>query len=74
MGVPVWLALPFVPDWRWLLGRRDSPWYPTMSLFRQPSPGNWASVFEEIQRALSDSSCQQKTNDPLIEQVGSSPR
>src|SRR5262249_23681904 len=35
LGVPVWVALPQVPDWRWLLGREDSPWYPTMRLFRQ---------------------------------------
>ena len=35
LGVPVWVALPFVPDWRWLLEREDSPWYPTMRLFRQ---------------------------------------
>jgi hypothetical protein len=52
LGVPVWLALPFVPDWRWLLDRSDSPWYPTMRLFRQKSPGAWPGVFEEIRRAL----------------------
>ena len=39
LGVPVWLALPFVPDWRWLLDRGDSPWYPTMRLFRQKDSG-----------------------------------
>jgi tetratricopeptide (TPR) repeat protein len=52
LGVPVWLALPFVSDWRWLMNRTDSPWYPTMRLFRQKQPGNWASVFEEIKVAL----------------------
>ncbi len=52
LGVPVWVALPYVPDWRWLLGRSDSPWYPTMRLFRQKSPGDWAGVFAEIQTAL----------------------
>ena len=41
LGVPVWLALPHVPEFRWLLDREDSPWYPTMRLFRQSSPGNW---------------------------------
>ena len=41
---PVWTLLPFAPDWRWLLDREDSPWYPTMRLFRQPSPGNWPEV------------------------------
>jgi hypothetical protein len=52
LGVPVWLALPYVPDWRWLLDRSDSPWYPTMRLFRQKSPGDWPAVFQEIQSAL----------------------
>lgn len=53
LGVPVWLALPSVPDWRWLLDRSDSPWYPTMRLFRQKKAGDWDGVFEEIQAALS---------------------
>jgi hypothetical protein len=52
LGVPVWVALPFVPDWRWLLDRSDSPWYPTMRLFRQKQPGDWAGVFEEIRAEL----------------------
>src|SRR5262249_12086821 len=51
LGVPVWVALPFVPDWRWLLDRSDSPWYPTMRLFRQQKLGDWKSVFEEIRSA-----------------------
>jgi tetratricopeptide (TPR) repeat protein len=54
LGVPVWLALPHIPDWRWLLDRSDSPWYPTMRLFRQKSPGDWAGVFAEIENALVD--------------------
>lgn len=54
LGVPVWLALPFVPDWRWLLERSDSPWYPTMRLFRQTQPGDWDSVFREIQTSLTE--------------------
>jgi tetratricopeptide (TPR) repeat protein len=45
LGVPVWLALHHTPDWRWLLERTDNPWYPTARLFRQPSPGDWSSVF-----------------------------
>jgi len=52
LGAPVWLALPFVPDWRWLLDRNDSPWYPTMRIFRQPAVGDWAAVFQEIRTAL----------------------
>jgi len=52
MGMPVWTLLPFAPDWRWLLGRADSPWYPTMRLFRQPAAGDWASVFADVAREL----------------------
>ena len=52
MGMPVWTLLPFAPDWRWLLRRADSPWYPTMRLFRQPTAGDWASVFAEVAREL----------------------
>jgi hypothetical protein len=48
LGVPVWLAVPMVPDWRWLLGREDSPWYPTMRLFRQRQQGQWEGVFQDI--------------------------
>jgi hypothetical protein len=48
LGVPVWLALPFVADWRWLCGRDDSPWYPTMRLFRQSERGRWEDVFKRI--------------------------
>jgi hypothetical protein len=54
LGVPVWVALPFVPDWRWQLGREDSPWYPTMRLFRQQTPGDWAEVFGRMARAVQD--------------------
>jgi hypothetical protein len=52
MGKPVWVLLPFYPDWRWLLGRTDSPWYPTARLFRQPRHGDWESVFGEVGREL----------------------
>ncbi|CAG0934555.1 hypothetical protein PLCT1_02770, partial [Planctomycetaceae bacterium] len=52
MGIPVWLLLPFAPDWRWMLGRDDSPWYPTMRLFRQPEPGAWAQVVDRVRDEL----------------------
>lgn len=52
LNVPVWLALPFAPDWRWLLGREDSPWYPSIRLFRQTRPQDWADVFQRIKDAL----------------------
>ncbi len=52
LALPVWVALPLVPDWRWLLDRSDSPWYPTMRLFRQKAPGDWRGVFDEIKTAL----------------------
>jgi hypothetical protein len=48
LAKPVWLLLPFAPDWRWLLGRDDSPWYPTMRLFRQQAPGDWAAVVASV--------------------------
>jgi hypothetical protein len=52
LGVPVWLALKYVPDWRWLLDRANSPWYPKMRLFRQRSDGDWRGVFDEIEEEL----------------------
>jgi len=54
LGVPVWTLLPFVPDWRWLLNREDSPWYPTMKLFRQPSPGDWQTVISQVKKSLGE--------------------
>ena len=54
MGKTVWTMLPFAPDWRWMLGREDSPWYPTMRLFRQPQIGDWDSVIRDVVEALTD--------------------
>jgi tetratricopeptide (TPR) repeat protein len=53
-GCPTWIALRYVPEWRWLMERRDSPWYPTVRLFRQRTLGHWAPVFEEIASALNE--------------------
>jgi hypothetical protein len=52
LGVPVWVALSRPADWRWLSERGDSPWYPTMRLFRQPTSGDWKSVFESMAQEL----------------------
>jgi hypothetical protein len=52
LGVPVWTLLPWDADWRWMEGRTDSPWYPTMRLFRQPARGCWSAVVDEVRLAL----------------------
>jgi tetratricopeptide (TPR) repeat protein len=52
LGIPVWVALPYAADWRWLCGREDSPWYPSMRLFRQGRPGDWPGVFHRLTTAI----------------------
>ena len=52
LGLPVWVALSYVGDWRWMTDREDSPWYPTLRLFRQPAHGDWDSVFRRMAEAL----------------------
>ncbi len=54
LGRPVWIMLPYSPDWRWLLDRADSPWYPTARLFRQHRPGDWSDVLAEVFAVLAD--------------------
>jgi hypothetical protein len=54
MGKPVWVILPSNPDWRWMYNRTDSPWYPTMRLFRQRKPNDWTAMLEEIVLVLRD--------------------
>jgi len=52
MGKPVWVLLPHPAEWRWLSGREDSPWYPTMRLFRQPQRGDWLGALDKLAAAL----------------------
>jgi ADP-heptose:LPS heptosyltransferase len=52
LGISNWLALKHVPEWRWFLGRSDTPWYANTRLFRQPAPGDWDSVFRAMEAEL----------------------
>ena len=52
LAVPTWVLLPRQPDWRWLLEREDSPWYPSLTLFRQQRAGDWAEVLDRLAPAL----------------------
>jgi Flp pilus assembly protein TadD len=66
MGVPVWIALPFSPDWRWQLGREDSPWYPTVRLFRQRTAGTWDEVFERMAGELARQLGARRFHKPIL--------
>ena len=52
LGHPTWVLLKQIPDWRWMLGRKDSPWYPSMELYRQTKRDNWEEVFKIIKKDL----------------------
>lgn len=52
LGRPVWVLLPFMPDWRWRMEGSTTPWYPTMRLFRQRRPGDWSGAIEQVTAAL----------------------
>jgi ADP-heptose:LPS heptosyltransferase len=54
LAKPVWVLLPYVPDWRWLLDRTDSPWYPTVRLFRQDGTRAWEDVIARVHAALGE--------------------
>ena len=68
LGRPVWILLPFMPDWRWMLDREDSPWYPSARLFRQPHRGDWQSVLDRVKDVLA------ATQFPIGEQALASAR
>ena len=60
LGKPVWLLNRFESEWRWLRGKDTTPWYPSMRIFSQPEPGDWAGVIQQVNRALvrlSEQSC-----------------
>lgn len=69
LAVPVWVALPFAPDWRWLLKREDSPWYPTMRLFRQRERGDWQGVFARMAAALADRVAEPSPARPIMVEI-----
>jgi ADP-heptose:LPS heptosyltransferase len=56
LGKPVWLLVAYTSDWRWMLHREDTPWYPSMKIFRQKSPGEWAEVIDRVVAELTISS------------------
>jgi ADP-heptose:LPS heptosyltransferase len=53
MGLPTFVLLPHTPDWRWMLSRSDTPWYQSMRLFRQTTPGNWRGLIRALREVLS---------------------
>jgi hypothetical protein len=55
---PLWLLLPFMPDWRWMHDRTDTPWYPTARLFRQQALNDWGGVIERVREALASCNAQ----------------
>lgn len=65
LGRPVWILLPYAPDWRWMLERADTPWYPTARLYRQPAIGAWGPVMERVHADL-----QQLAREPLSRTIG----
>jgi ADP-heptose:LPS heptosyltransferase len=54
LGKPAWILIPKAADWRWLLEREDSPWYPSVRLFRQPKPGDWNEPLQRLRVALAE--------------------
>jgi len=74
MGRPAWAILPFSPDWRWMLDRPDSPWYPTMRLFRQKSYGDWDDVFQRVSQELQMLVAGQGPTDPMPDELRSQMR
>jgi tetratricopeptide (TPR) repeat protein len=68
MGKPAWALLPYAPEWRWMLNRQDSPWYPTMRLFRQSQWSHWEPVFEQVAAELQAAAEKHNASQNLISQ------
>jgi hypothetical protein len=68
LGVKVWVAMPLASDWRWLTGREDTPWYPTMRLFRQKKLGEWGEVIERMAGALEELAASRE--EPMADRTG----
>ena len=66
LGRPAWLALRHAPEWRWLLDRNDSPWYPSLRLFRQEKAGDWAGLFEDMAQSLDQSQRERKAPNAFV--------
>jgi hypothetical protein len=64
LGRPVWILLPWAPDWRWQLERSDSPWYPSARLFRQTATRDWAPVLQAVRHALLEAIDRHETGHP----------
>lgn len=69
IGVPCWIMIPFNPDWRWQLKRSDSPWYPSVRLFRQHTIGDWQSVIEAVRRGVRELASSRNSSYSGIRQV-----
>lgn len=69
LGKPIWVLLPFSPDWRWLLERRDSPWYPSATLFRQPRIDDWDTVIDDLDNEMRRWICNKNDADANVETV-----
>jgi tetratricopeptide (TPR) repeat protein len=66
LGAPTWLLLSYVPDWRWMLDREDSPWYPTLRLFRQKQRGDWEEIFGRVAEAIEQQATDRLRGEPVL--------
>jgi hypothetical protein len=67
LGRPVWVMIPYIPDWRWMMAGNRTPWYPTVVLFRQKSPKDWQTVIAEIRVSLINAVAECDRAHPQIE-------